>query len=89
MNVSLTPQLEQLIDRKIQTGMYASVSEVVRAALRLLDEKEREQEIRLLELRAEVSRGVAQLEAGQSEAFTAATVKELAARGKRRLKKRR
>jgi antitoxin ParD1/3/4 len=33
MNVSLTPQLEELIRRKVESGMYGSASEVVREAL--------------------------------------------------------
>jgi putative addiction module CopG family antidote len=37
-NVSLTPQLEAFIDRRGATGRYRSASEVVRAALRLLQE---------------------------------------------------
>jgi antitoxin ParD1/3/4 len=39
-NVSLTPELEALVDRKVASGRYRSASEVVRAALRLLDERE-------------------------------------------------
>jgi antitoxin ParD1/3/4 len=34
MNVSLTPQLEEVIRRKVESGMYGSASEVVREALR-------------------------------------------------------
>ena len=40
-NVSLTPELEALVDSKVASGRYRSASEVVRAALRLLDERER------------------------------------------------
>ncbi len=39
--VSLTPELEALVDNKVASGRYRSASEVVRAALRLLDERER------------------------------------------------
>jgi antitoxin ParD1/3/4 len=46
-NVSLTPELEALVDRKVASGRYRSASEVVRAALRLLDERERRTEQRL------------------------------------------
>jgi antitoxin ParD1/3/4 len=41
LNVSLTPELTALIAAKIKTGRYRSASEVVRAALRLLDEQDR------------------------------------------------
>ena len=40
MNVSLTPELEEFIEKEVKTGMYQSASEVIRAGLRLLkDEK--------------------------------------------------
>jgi antitoxin ParD1/3/4 len=40
-NVSLTPELEAFVDQTVASGRYRSASEVVRAALRLLDERER------------------------------------------------
>ncbi len=40
MNVSLTPELEKFVADKVATGHYASASEVVRAALRILEEEE-------------------------------------------------
>ena len=40
-NVSLTPELETFIDGCVANGRYRSASEVVRAALRLLEEDER------------------------------------------------
>ncbi|HEY8382998.1 MAG TPA: type II toxin-antitoxin system ParD family antitoxin, partial [Microvirga sp.] len=39
-NVSLTPELEEFIDNTVASGRYRSASEVVRAALRLLYERE-------------------------------------------------
>lgn len=36
MNVSLTPELEEFIEKEVKTGMYQSASEVIRAGLRLL-----------------------------------------------------
>ncbi|MFC7739163.1 type II toxin-antitoxin system ParD family antitoxin [Roseomonas sp. GCM10028921] len=40
-NVSLTPEMEVFIDGRVASGRYRSASEVVRAALRLLEEDER------------------------------------------------
>ncbi len=40
MNVDLTPELEQLIQQKIEGGRYRSPSDVIRVALLLLDEQE-------------------------------------------------
>jgi antitoxin ParD1/3/4 len=39
-NVSLTPELERFAESCVQSGRYNSVSEVTRAALRLLQEAE-------------------------------------------------
>ena len=38
MNVSLTPELEKFVHSKVENGRYNSASEVVREALRLLEE---------------------------------------------------
>ncbi len=57
LNVSLTPKLEELIKTKVSSGMYNSASEVVREALRLLDERDRIAEIRLETLREEIRKG--------------------------------
>ena len=42
MNVSLTPELEKFVAREVETGLYQTASEVIRAGLRRLkQEKER------------------------------------------------
>lgn len=46
MNVSLTPELETLILDKVKTGRYHSASEVVREALRLLEEQDKLKEVK-------------------------------------------
>lgn len=60
MNVSLTPQLEAMIRRKVESGMYNNASEVVREALRLLDDREK-----LTALRAAVSVGDSDIQRGE------------------------
>ena len=57
MNVSLTPQLEALVQRKVESGLYGSASEVMREALRLLEERDRLRSMRLEALRAEIQQG--------------------------------
>ncbi len=64
MNVSLTPELEQLIHDKVETGMYLSASEVVREALRLLDERDRFQAMKFEEVRKEIQIGIDQADRG-------------------------
>lgn len=65
MNVSLTPELERLVQSKVDSGLYNSASEVIRESLRLLHERDRIREIRLEELRKEIQKGVDQLERGE------------------------
>ncbi len=65
MNVSLTPQMKQLIDEKLETGMYHSAAEVVREGLRLLADRDRVRSMRLEELKAEVRVGLDELERGE------------------------
>jgi antitoxin ParD1/3/4 len=79
MNISLTPQLEALVKKKVESGLYSSASEVMRAALRLLEERDRLHAIRLEELRAEIRQG---LESGEA---TPLNIQEIKARGRRRL----
>ena len=41
MNVSLTPELERSVAERVASGRYRTASEVVRAALRLLEKEEK------------------------------------------------
>lgn len=65
MNVSLSPELEQLIEAKVKSGMYNSASEVIRAGLRLLQEQDELRQIRLRELKREVQKGLDEIERGE------------------------
>ena len=58
MNVSLTPELEALVRHKVESGRYLSASEVMREALRLLEERDKLQELRREELRKEIRKGL-------------------------------
>lgn len=79
MNVSLTPQLEELVKKKVDSGLYGSASEVMREALRLLDERDRIHAMRLEELRAEIRKG---LDSGEA---TPLNIEDIKAQGRRRL----
>ena len=72
MNVNLTPQLEELVRSKVASGLYTSASEVVREALRLMDEQDRLREAKLHQLRDDVHRGMA---SGASQPWSAEEVK--------------
>ncbi len=58
-NVNLTPELDRLVAKKIDSGLYANASEVMRAALRLLERDEMEQKAKLSALRAAIETGLA------------------------------
>ena len=65
MNVSLTPELERLVADKVDGGRYASASEVVREALRLLEERDALRQAKIEALKAKVAIGLADLDAGR------------------------
>jgi antitoxin ParD1/3/4 len=57
MNVNLTPKLEEWVRQKVESGLYNSSSEVVREALRLMQENERLRASRLDQLRGDIREG--------------------------------
>jgi antitoxin ParD1/3/4 len=58
MNVNLTPQLESLVKQKVASGLYNSASEVVREALRLMEQQDRMRAIKLEQLRQDIHEGI-------------------------------
>jgi antitoxin ParD1/3/4 len=64
MNISLTPELERLVDDKVKSGRYATASEVIREGLRLLEEQEQLKQQRLADVRRKIDRGLEQLDKG-------------------------
>ncbi len=75
MNVNLTPQLEEMVRNKVASGLYTSASEVVREALRLMDEQDQIRAVRLDQLRTEIRKG---LESGAREHWDADAIKRQA-----------
>ena len=65
MNVSLTPELERIVTRKVESGLYQSASEVIREGLRLLDDQDRLRELHLTEVRKRIQAGLDQLDRGE------------------------
>ncbi|MCW5961161.1 MAG: type II toxin-antitoxin system ParD family antitoxin [Pyrinomonadaceae bacterium] len=72
MNITLTPELENLIQKKIESGDYNSASEVVRDALKLLKEQDQLKELRREEIRREVMKGVEQMRNGEFTTYNSA-----------------
>lgn len=67
MNVSLTPELERLVHERVATGRYASASEVVREALRMLENRDQARDLHRERLRADVARGLQSLREGHAQ----------------------
>jgi len=65
MNVSLTPELESFVNTKVQSGRYTSASEVIREALRLLEEQEQARAARLAAFQQELDRRLATSDRGE------------------------
>lgn len=82
MNVNLTPQLEEMVRQKVRSGLYTSASEVVREALRLMDEQDNLRAAKLAQLRQDVRAG---LDSGPATAWDAESVKS-AGRARRQTK---
>jgi antitoxin ParD1/3/4 len=86
MNVSLTPELERLIEQKVSSGLYGSASEVVREALRLLHYHEQAQARMVGELNRLIDEGIAEADRGellspaQARRRTSATLRKAARR---------
>jgi antitoxin ParD1/3/4 len=85
MNISLTPQLEEMIRQKVASGSYTSASEVVREALRLMELEDEIRNLKLRQLREDVQEG---LRSGPSKAWNPEELKR-AARKSRNSKLRR
>lgn len=64
MNVSLTPELDRYVAAKVETGRYSSASEVLREALRLMQERDELRAIQIAEARAKIQQGLADLASG-------------------------
>jgi antitoxin ParD1/3/4 len=76
MNVSLTPQLESYIKQKVASGMYNSVSEVIREAIRLLEERDSIQQMKLEALKVEIKKGLGSLENGKGKPLDIESIKQ-------------
>jgi antitoxin ParD1/3/4 len=94
LNVSITPHFSRFIRRKINSGRYSSASEVVREALRHLEQAELIGEQSLIvdpdDARDAVLQGAASIDRGDAvelkdEAALREFFEDIVARGKQRL----
>ena len=65
MNVSLTAKLEELVQKKVKSGMYNSASEVIREALRILEERDALRVLQFKKLQQAISAGISEADEGK------------------------
>ena len=83
MNVHLTPELEELVHKQVSSGRYNSASEVVREALRLLEQKDEWRAVQLQALRNRIDKALAEAGSGEGvdgEAFMQGLIADLDSR---------
>jgi antitoxin ParD1/3/4 len=88
MNVSLTPQLEAFVQEKVASGLYSSASEVIRDALRMLEEQDRVKATKLEMLRKEIQKGIDELDRGEGIRLDIEEIKQEAKVRKEKAQKR-
>ena len=72
MNIVLSPELENLVNEQVKSGLYDSPSEVVRDGLLLLKEKAQLRHLRREELRREVQKGIDAMREGRYKTYNSA-----------------
>jgi antitoxin ParD1/3/4 len=64
-NVSLTKEQDALVEKMIKSGEYQNASEAFRDALRALQQRRKEDALKLRALRAQIDAGIVALERGE------------------------
>ena len=85
LNVSLPTEMEARVREHVASGLYGSASEVVREALRLFEAYQAVQTTSLAALKADIAKGMADVQAGQVAPMDMAAIK---AKGRATLKAR-
>ena len=68
-NVNLTDHFDRFIDAHIESGRFSNASEMVREALRLLEQREREDEAKIEWLRGAAKEGFDAIDRGNYTAL--------------------
>lgn len=64
-NISLTPEQDAFIEEAVKSGEYQNASEAVRDALRVLQQRRKEDALKLETLRRQIDAGIEALESGE------------------------
>jgi antitoxin ParD1/3/4 len=85
MEVSITPQMDQWISEKVNSGLYRCSDEVILEGLRLLMRQEQQRLAMTEDLRQEILVGLRQLDSGKSAVFDSSLSDKIKERGRNRL----
>ena len=75
LNISLPIELETRVREHVASGLYGSASEVIREALRLFEAYQSIQASSLLALKADIAKGMTDVQAGRIEKMDMASIK--------------
>jgi antitoxin ParD1/3/4 len=64
-NINLTDHFHHFVEHQVSSGRYSNASEIVRAALRLLEEQQQERQAKLKALRQAAKQGFAEIDQGK------------------------
>src|ERR1700691_519620 len=64
-NINLTEHFDRFVEHQVSSGRYSNASEIVRDALRLLEEQEQEREAKLNALRRAAKQGFDEIAQGK------------------------
>ena len=64
-NISLTDEQDAFVEKVVKAGVYQNASEAVRDALRALQQRRREDALKLKALRVQIKAGVDALDRGR------------------------
>ena len=84
MNVSLTNEMEHWVQRKVETGLYSSASEVVREALRALHAKETRHSTKIMHLREAIQDGFVSMKDSGDDEWSVELSEEVKSLGRKR-----
>lgn len=74
MHISLTPELQNLVKSKVESGLYNNASEVIREALRFMAiNQDMVYQMKLDRLRSHLATGEAEIRAGQGKVLKSRT----------------
>ncbi len=91
MEITLTPELEDLLNEELATGDYFSPADVLREGLLSLRTRRIPKEVRLENLRREVQKGIDDIRQGNYKTYNADElddfIEDIIGRGKEKLRK--